>query len=592
MQDGICELVRKAEADYTTGVTTVSKYVETSQFETINRVDAYLNSRHVSGPTDSLGREKPFFNIAVSARNIWYRATDLDRRHIKVRAAKSSDHLAAFLATAHLQEWMRREDFGSFLNDWGLTLASYGSAIAKFVEKDGRLHAQVVPWNRVICDTVDFEGAPVIEKLYLSAGQLRNRKGYDRKMVEKLLEAKQARKTLDGHVNQDQKDDYIEVYEVHGELPLSMLTGNDKDEDEYVHQMHVVSFVAGKEKGEYDDYTLASGREAKSPYMLSHLIRAEGQTLSIGAVQNLFEAQWMVNHTAKAIKDQLDLASKMVFQTSDASFSGQNAISAVETGDILVHQPNQPLTHLANNANDITALQSFASQWKALGAEINGISEAMQGLNQPAGSAWRQTEALLAESHSLFELMAENKGLAIERMLREFVIPHVKRKMDTSDEIAATLEDHDIRRIDAKFVPAEAARRANRQIIDASLKGQLAAQPDVMAISSQVQGELSSLGNQRFFKPSAVDDRTWKEVFKGLEWDLEVDVTSESVDREDAVTLSNVLKTVATNPAVLSDPKASLAFNKILSKTGGISPVELASLPSSPAMPMQVPINQ
>jgi hypothetical protein len=33
--------------------------------ENINKIDAYINSRHVSGKTDSMGREKPFFNIVI-----------------------------------------------------------------------------------------------------------------------------------------------------------------------------------------------------------------------------------------------------------------------------------------------------------------------------------------------------------------------------------------------------------------------------------------------------------------------------------------------------------------------------------------------
>jgi len=36
--------------------------------------------------------------------------------------------------------------------------------------------------------------------------------------------------------------------------------------------MHVISFLEGKEEGEWDDYDLYMGREEKNPYMISHLI--------------------------------------------------------------------------------------------------------------------------------------------------------------------------------------------------------------------------------------------------------------------------------------------------------------------------------
>ncbi len=172
-------------------------------------------------------------------------------------------------------------------------------------------------------------------------------------MVKFLLDALTTRKTTDGQ-QQDNNADYIELYEVHGEFPLSYLTGKEKDANEFVQQMHVISYV-GDGKGEFDDFTLVSGREKKNPYMITHLIEEDGRVMGIGAVEHLFEAQWMVNHSVKAIKDQLDLASKLIFQTSDPAFVGQNVLEAIESGDILIHSANQPLTQIANNSHDITA---------------------------------------------------------------------------------------------------------------------------------------------------------------------------------------------------------------------------------------------
>jgi len=166
------------------------------------------------------------------------------------------------VATIKLQEWMRKSGFGMFLNDWGLSLASYGSSIPKFVEKDGELTHETIPWQRMIVDAVDFESNPQIEKIWMTPAQLL-KKDYNQEIVEKLLDALEARETSDGQ-DKDNKADYIPIYEVHGELSLMYLTGNKKDEDEYVQQMHVISFLEGKEEGEWDDYDLYMGREEKT----------------------------------------------------------------------------------------------------------------------------------------------------------------------------------------------------------------------------------------------------------------------------------------------------------------------------------------
>lgn len=588
----VAELVRKNEEDFVRGETSLSKYVDFSLNENIEKIDAYLNSKHTSGETDAMGRDKPFFNIVTSAVNIWYRATDLDRKDIKIKATKSREIMTSFIATVHLQNWMRKDNFGAFLNEWGRTLARYGSAVVKFVENGEGLHAMVVPWNRLIVDAVDFDNDVTIEVLEMTPAQLSKKKGYDQEIVKKLIDATTTRKTTDGH-QKDNKDNFIKVYEVHGDMPLSYLTGKDKDEDEYVQQMHVISFVAGKEKGDFDDFTLISGKETNHPYMITHLIKEDGRSMSIGAVEHLFEAQWMMNHSVKSIKDQLDLASKLIFQTSDGNFVGQNALSSIENGDILIHATNQPLTQLANNSNDIASLQNFQSQWKSLGNEITGISESMMGTAAPSGTAWRQVEALLQENHSLFEIMTENKGLHVEEMMRKYILPYLKKKMNTADEISATLDAQGIEKVDKKYVPIEATKRLAQKIANHILTtGEV---PTIGAEDEQIEIdgvkiELDEQGNQRFFVPDELSDLTWKEFFKDMEWELEVDITGEQKDKQNNMaTLVTVLQAIGGNPALLQDENARMILNKILEMTNAVSPAELASIKATPpqALPMQ-----
>lgn len=569
----VAEIVRVRETNYITGTISTSKYVNKSMYEDIEKIDAYLNSTHTSGSTDSLGREKPFFNIVTAAANIWFRATDIDRKNIMLKASKSGEIFTSYLATYHLQNFMKRENFGAFLNDWGRVLSRYGSTVCKFVKADGRLYSNIIPWNRLIVDQIDFDSNPVIEILELTPAQLRMRQGYNQEMVEKLIDTVTARTNLD-RTKKDNQNDYIRLYEIHGNLPLSLLTGSTDDDKEYVQQMHVISFVASKEKGNFDDFCLISGREEKSPYMITHLIKEEGQTLSIGAVQNLFTTQWMLNHSMKSIKDQLDLASKLIFQTSDGNFVGQNALSSIESGDILIHSLNQPLTQINNGSHDITSLQNFATQWKTLGNEINGISESMLGINPPSGTAWRQTEALLSESHGLFEMMTENKGIHIEEMMRNFIIPFLKTQMDTTEEVVATLDDLGVKEIEAKFIKNMGAKIYNQKVINSLIANQKPT-ADLQTEQNNIQQALSEQGNNRFIKPSDIDSVTWKKILKDFEWEVDVDVTGEAVDKQSMLTTLNTALQVVANPMYSQNETAQLIVNKILTTAGYLSPAEI-----------------
>lgn len=595
-QKNICEIVRKAEQEYTTGVTKLGKYVDFNLYENNEKIDAYINSRHTSGLYDSLGREKPFFNISIAARNIWYRATDIDRKNIKLKTSKQKQYYESLLANIVLQDWMRRINFGQLLNDWGRSLATYGSSMVEFVEKDGMLYCSVLPWNRLITDTVDVDNDVKIKILELTPAQLRKNKSYDKDVVKGLLNSLSARETTDKQ-QQDQKNQFVRVYEVHGELPLSLLTDNEDDCETYVQQMHVVSFVSnGKDsagKTTYDDFTLFKGREEKDPMMITHLIKEDGRATGIGAVESLFESQWMVNHNAKAIKDQLDIASKLIFQTSDPNFVGRNVLTDIENGDIFTHAASQPLNPI-NNKADITALQGYLSQWQMIGNEIVGVSDAMRG-QVKAGAAWRQTEALLQESHDLFELMTENKGLAIEEMMRRYILPFIKKKIDTAEEISATLSGVDLEQLDSMYIPNEAIRRVNKKILSRLLDENRITTPEeqmqmTLEAGNNLKDQMSKYGGQRFIRPSDIPDKTWKEIFKNLEWDIEVDPTKESRD-SDAVltTLTNVFSTLAdpNRRAVLQTPEGKMVFSQIMEEVGTISPVQLNKVPVG-----QQPISQ
>jgi hypothetical protein len=196
--------------------------------------------------------------------------------------------------------------------------------------------------------------------------------------------------------------------------------------------------------------------------------------------------------------------------------------------------------------------------------------------------------------------MTENKGLYIEDMLRNYVIPHFKKKLNTADEISAILEDNQITQLDSMYVPNEALRRINNKVkatiltkspdelTDEEMMTPDVYQQQTMQEEQNIQKELSTFGNQRFVKPSEIDNETWKEVFKDLEWEVDVEVTNENSNREVVMTtLNTVLQTIAGNPAILEDPRMKMLLNRILNETGVVSGIELSQFKS--AMPMAQP---
>ncbi len=588
MLETVHTVVRRAELNYLQGNTRLGKYVMWSMHDTLEKIDAYLNSKHTSGPTDSLGRDKPFFNIVTAAVNIWYRATDIDRKDIKFIPKDTSSVILAFVANVILHNWMDKNRFGQFLNSWGRSLARYGSSVVEFVEKDGDLTASVIPWNRIIADPVQFDAVPHIKKLYLTPAEMRKNKLYNQDVVDSLIKTKKLRATLD-KMQKDNLNDFIEVYEVKGDLDSRLLEDNpdrslEDKEIVYTPQMHVISYSQESGKDGYDDFSLFKGRMAKDPQMITHLIEEDGRTLAIGAVEYLFDAQWMQNHSVKNMKDTLDIASRLIFQTADTHFTGRNVLTAIETGDIFVHEKDKPLERVANDKPDIMALMNYRQMWDTLGQTITATPDAMRGVNPPGQTPYSTTSLLTQQSNSLFELMTENKGLALEDMLKAYIIPHIKKKLKNTNEVVAILDDAGIQEIDSMYIPQQAIKNYNQRSKEAVMSGQPVQSFDATAEQGALKQQLGTLGNKRFFKPDEIGKMQWSEIFSDFEWDsIKVEITNENSDKQVALqTLSQVLQTLATNPTILQDPNAKMVFSAILNETGVISPLQLQSSMAQP----------
>ena len=259
---------------------------------------------------------------------------------------------------------------------------------------------------------------------------------------------------------------------------------------------------------------------------------------------------------------------------------GKNALTSIEQGDILRHQPNMPLTQVANNSHDITALQNDQTNWKGQGMEVTSTPDALRGNTMPSGTPAILAEQLAQQSSSLFEIMTENKGLAIEEMMTRFILPFLDKKMDTSEEIMATLSNEGIKEIDEMYIPNEAIRRYNEYAKETILSGGVPSPYSPQEAQQQVMNELKPMGNKRSFKPSDIPTVTWKKLFAGFKKRAEVEVTNEMHDKR---TLLSDLNATLANVVKMGDVQnARLVLGKILEETSVMSPNELAQIQSAP----------
>jgi hypothetical protein len=110
----IYDFVKQQRDNYRSQTIEITDGYEFSQYQTIRTIELYHNSKFTSGNKDSLGREKPFYNITKFRVNVGTRATDLDAKNVQVFSDNpAAEYGASFLHTLKNWNWMKQSAFES-----------------------------------------------------------------------------------------------------------------------------------------------------------------------------------------------------------------------------------------------------------------------------------------------------------------------------------------------------------------------------------------------------------------------------------------------------------------------------------------------
>ena len=164
--ESIYTFLAKQRDSYRSDKITITEGYDFSQYETLRTIELYDDDRFLSGNTDSLEREKPFFNIVSFRKNVAIRATDLDTKDVQIQSEciTKTSYAETFLLNLKSRNWMKLAGFAGFLNKMGATRAKYGGVLVKKPERDGELGIHVVAWLNSITDKVDIKKGTKIER--------------------------------------------------------------------------------------------------------------------------------------------------------------------------------------------------------------------------------------------------------------------------------------------------------------------------------------------------------------------------------------------------------------------------------------------
>jgi hypothetical protein len=536
-----------------------------SMFKHIKLSTLYKISQYETGKTD----DKPYRNIIRPILNVEYRSEGFDVKDIDLYVNDAQNFYKSFLARKYHDRWARMNDMDTLIDEVVESYIDYGLGLVKDVNQK---KPERVPMQRIaFCDQTDVLSGPICEKHSYSPDQMLDMDGrWDTDRIEEAIAVSEASKDNTQNQSQEAKTPgkYIEVYELHGNLPEEWLRGGDPT-GKYVKQVHFVTFyktTSGEKKG----ITLFKGPERKQRYKQIKRDAIWGRACGFGGIEELFEAQVWTNYSVIQIKEMLDVASMIIMQTASGAFANKTNVTELEKGAI-VSNGGDPVTQVNMQPINIEAFRASFAEWEAHARTTGSAQDAQLGEAAKSGTPFALENLITATGQSLHKYRQGKISTFFTEIYRDWILDHVVEEMNQGDQWLDDLTMEEMQYISDQI----STRQANRKAVQMVLDGKQPTQMEIDAYREQLKSDWLKGGNKKFIK-------IFKGEFSKIPMDVSINIAGKQKDLSKMTAdLSSIFKQVFADPSVLQIPAMAKIFNQIL-EYSGFSMVDFLGLETVP----------
>lgn len=561
--DNIFAYVRAQRQAYENDTIEVVTGYHYSQRKTIEKITKYHASQYDGDNKDAILGELPFDNITTEPVEKETESTDFDNADIEVRPKKNTreSRMKNMIATKALREYLERNHFANTLNQICYTRAMYGGVLVK----DTKEGTKVVPWANVITDQSDILSGTIIERHYYTPAEMKAMKGW-KNVDEAIATARQFRAsdTGNGADNNDTQGHLIEVYEVHGVLPESMIVEGG-DEFTFKQYMYVIAGIdwqandgmGGKTE---EGIILYEGDEKELPYKYNARNPIVGRALGVGVVESLFNQQKYHNFTLAEELRMMSIAGKIFFD-SDNPDVPNNLLTKLDHGTVLKRKSDQsPITQISAVPTGLPGYQNIRAELSGSAKAITGAYESMTGEEGKSNKAFRLAALQNVEGRSRYEQEREELGILIEEIIREWELPRAIKWVTQENELLTHFEASELAEIDEIIK----ASHLNDFIAESLLtKRKSVSQLDIDSVTQKLDKELRRSGSKRLI----TDIKEW---LKDIDGEVRISTTAEAMNKQAWFeSRANLIQLLAPE-----DPRRNALINRIMDEAG-ITPDEL-----------------
>lgn len=527
-----------------------------NQYENLQDIFFYYNSKFRSGDLDEDGERKYFYNINKNPCKVFSKAIDFDTKNIRLLTAGGGDPLKTWFMERDLKYWMRDKQFGKILNRIFKELPIFGSVVLKIVEGTPYfvdLRNFVVEQSAETLDDSNF----IVEIHNFTVDKFRK--------VAKQMKWSQDKVNETIKMFYEMKDtSHIRVYERYGDVC-----------DEYGNYTYRRCFHADVGVDQFDNYgnlsVAKSGVELSSeewdghPYWEFHAEKMPGRWQGIGVVETLKEPQIAENQRTNLQNKAASHLALLVFQTRDQAFN-RNLLTDTKNGEVL--SVDSELTQVNISDRNLAFFNEQHNLWLQNRDELTFSYDVVQGERLPAGTPLGSAQIAQSQTLSYFEQIQENVALDVKEMLYQVIIPRFQKENTQEHTLRLVGQDLDqyIGMVKNDLILKEIVR------IVTQTKAPFPTNEDRDAIGIAIEEAIKQGKEKIITIPAGFYDK--------VKYDVDIDITGESVDtRVRYATKFAILQAITSDPTMTTDPiKRKILYS--MCEDGGVNPNDIFEVQS------------
>lgn len=540
----------------------------------------------------------PIKNITRPILNLQYRTEDIDVKDVQLYVDdKEKYHLSFLVKKYHDDVFVVENDLDTFFDELNQSRIDFGGGLSKSLNNPC---PEVVPLQSIVfCDQTDLLSGPIGIKHFYSPDQLlemgskgwgNKSKGATATLEDVIVLSREQKKEETDTTTTETPGRYIEVYEVHGNLPRRFANPLD-DSEKYETRLFIVCFYQKKDSDKKRGIILYSAPEPESPFKLIKRDPVFGRALGFGGAEEVFEAQVWTNYAMIREQAMLDSAAKTLLKSTDPAVAQRGKVRDMENLEIIDLAVGTDISQVDTFPRNIQLFEDSTQKWEAHAQSIGAAQDPLQGNEPDAGTPFASLQAQIQQGMGLHDYRRGKFAKHLEEIYKDWIIPHIQKKICEGTTFLSELSLEELQFVTDAIVTCETEKAKKEFVLS---NGGLAMTPEEEQIfADKVKEQFKKKGTKHFID-------ILKNEFKGISLGVKVSIAGKSKNLGKATdTIVNILRFAFSNPQgfamTMQIPGMAAAFNQVI-EYAGLSPVDFSGIgklaqqqtpPPAPGQPPQ-----